>query len=64
MHHYLTDPDPSREMMDLPANISNFGRDDASLGEITVGFFIRVTVGFFIMRKLCAFKSTVISKFS
>ncbi|CAA91314.3 uncharacterized protein CELE_F07A11.1 [Caenorhabditis elegans] len=31
MHHYLTDPDPSREMMDLPANISNFGRDDASL---------------------------------
>ncbi|CAI2345616.1 unnamed protein product [Caenorhabditis sp. 36 PRJEB53466] len=31
MHQFLTDSDPTREMMDLPANISNFGRDDGSL---------------------------------
>uniref|UniRef100_A0A8R1HYN4 Uncharacterized protein n=1 Tax=Caenorhabditis japonica TaxID=281687 RepID=A0A8R1HYN4_CAEJA len=31
MHHFLTEPDPNREMMDLPPNISNFGRDDGSL---------------------------------
>lgn len=31
MHQFLTDPDPGREMMDLPANISNFARDDGSL---------------------------------